>query len=177
MKSNCGRHRATPMEDGRHRLRLKPGGKQILGNSRSRWSSAPFFRRKATRARLRTYWGFIGGCCTKRCEGTGFTSASLERSFVGLPFDCPQSTCLSWISVYSQRMRGGHSSRAEARVRGGSRRAMTAIGVFLFFGAIMALLAGTTLIWQGTFLDQMWAVNAAAYKQLAPFGRTVGILF
>ena len=84
---------------------------------------------------------------------------------------------ISWISVYSQRMRGSHSSRAEADVRGECRRAMTAIGVFLFFGAIMAFLAGTTLIWQGTFLDQMWAVNAAAYKQLAPFGRTVGILF
>ena len=76
-------------------------------------------------------------------------------------------------------MRGGHSSRAEANVRGESRRAMTAIGLFLFlfFGSIMAFLAGTTLIWRGTFLDQMWALNAAAHKQLAPFGRTVGILF
>jgi hypothetical protein len=54
---------------------------------------------------------------------------------------------------------------------------LTAIGVFLFFGAIMALLAGTTLIWRGTALDQMWALNAAAYKQLMPFGRTVGVLF
>lgn len=60
-------------------------------------------------------------------------------------------------------------------MRGESRGTMTAIGVFLFFGAIMAFLAGTTLIWQGTFLDRMWTVNAAAYKQLAPFGRTVGI--
>src|SRR5260221_3205655 len=84
---------------------------------------------------------------------------------------------ISWISVYSQRMRSGHSSTVEANVRGESRRAMTAIGVFLFFGTIMAFLAGTTLIWQGTFLDQMWAATAGAYKQLAPFGRTVGILF
>ena len=29
---------------------------------------------------------------------------------------------------------------------------MTAIGVFLFFGPVMASVAGTTLIWQGTFL-------------------------
>src|SRR5258708_26785304 len=58
---------------------------------------------------------------------------------------------ISWISVYSQRMRSGHSSTVEANVRGESRRAMTAIGVFLFFGTIMAFLAGTTLIWQGTF--------------------------
>ena len=54
---------------------------------------------------------------------------------------------------------------------------MTAIGVFLFFGAIMAFLAGTTLIWQGTFLDHMWTLNAAAYEQLSPFGKTVGIPF
>jgi ABC-type branched-subunit amino acid transport system permease subunit len=54
---------------------------------------------------------------------------------------------------------------------------MTAIGVFLFFGAIMASLAGTTLIWRGTLLDHMWTLNAPAYRQLSPFGKTVGIPF
>jgi hypothetical protein len=54
---------------------------------------------------------------------------------------------------------------------------MTAIGVFLFFGAVMASLAGTTLIWPGTLLDHMWVLNAPAYKQLAPFGKTVGVPF
>jgi hypothetical protein len=54
---------------------------------------------------------------------------------------------------------------------------MTAIGVFLFFGAIMASLAGTTLIWRGTLLDHTWVLNASAYKQLAPFGKTVGVPF
>ena len=54
---------------------------------------------------------------------------------------------------------------------------MTGIGVFLVFGAIMALIAGTTLIWQGTILDHMWALNAPAYKQLSAFGKTVGIPF
>jgi hypothetical protein len=54
---------------------------------------------------------------------------------------------------------------------------MTAIGMFLFFGAIMAFLAGTTLIWQGTFLDHLWTLNTPAYKQLSPFGRTVGVPF
>ena len=39
----------------------------------------------------------------------------------------------------------------------------------------MALLAGVTLIWRGTILDRMWAINAPAYRQLAPFGKTVGI--
>jgi len=54
---------------------------------------------------------------------------------------------------------------------------MTAIGVFLFFGAIMACLAGATLIWRGTLLDHLWTLNAPAYKQLSPLGKTVGIFF
>jgi hypothetical protein len=70
-----------------------------------------------------------------------------------------------------------HPSRAEVSVRGESQRATTAIGVFLFFGAVMASLAGTTLIWRGTLLDHMWVLNAPAYKQLAPFGTTVGVPF
>jgi hypothetical protein len=51
------------------------------------------------------------------------------------------------------------------------------VGIFLFFGAAMASLAGSTLIWRGTFLDRMWILNPTAYRQLAPFGRTIGILF
>jgi len=53
----------------------------------------------------------------------------------------------------------------------------TAIGIFLFFGAIMASLAATTLLWRGTPLDRVWALNPIAYKQLAPLGSTVGVLF
>src|ERR1700690_24383 len=53
----------------------------------------------------------------------------------------------------------------------------TAIGIFLFFGAIMASVAATTLLWRGTPLDRVWTLNPAAYKQLAPLGATVGILF
>jgi hypothetical protein len=56
-----------------------------------------------------------------------------------------------------------------------SHTGITAMGIFLFFGATMASLAGVTLIWRGTILDQMWAINAPAYRQLAPFGKTVGI--
>jgi hypothetical protein len=52
-----------------------------------------------------------------------------------------------------------------------------AVGVFLFFGFVMACLAGTTLFWRGTPLDRMWALNLRAYNQLAPHGRVVGILF
>jgi hypothetical protein len=41
----------------------------------------------------------------------------------------------------------------------------------------MASLAGTTLIWRGTFLDAMWTLNASAHRQLIPFGTAAGILF
>ena len=41
----------------------------------------------------------------------------------------------------------------------------------------MAALAGTTLVWPGTSLDRIWALNARAYHQLAPFGKTICIPF
>jgi hypothetical protein len=82
-----------------------------------------------------------------------------------------------YVPVYSRPMRGVHPSSVEAPVRRDPPWAMTAIGVFLFFGAVMASLAGTTLIWPGTLLDHMWVLNAPAYKQLAPFGKTAGIPF
>ena len=53
----------------------------------------------------------------------------------------------------------------------------TAIGVFLMFGAVIAGLAGTTLLWHGTGLDRAWTLNPTAYKQLSPFGSKVAILF
>ena len=56
-------------------------------------------------------------------------------------------------------------------------RGMTALGIFLLFGAALASLAGTTLLWRGTVLDRMWAVNPRAYNQLAPYGKTIGIPF
>jgi hypothetical protein len=56
-------------------------------------------------------------------------------------------------------------------------RGTTAVGAFLFFGAIMASLAGATLTWPGTFLDRIWVLNPTAHKQLASLGRPTGILF
>ena len=56
-------------------------------------------------------------------------------------------------------------------------RGFTVIGIFLFFGAMIAGLAATTLLWRGTPLDRLWVLNPMAYKQLAPLGGAVGILF
>jgi hypothetical protein len=52
-----------------------------------------------------------------------------------------------------------------------------AIGLFLFFGAAMAGLAATTLIWHGTALDCVWMLNPSAYRQLLPLGSKIGFLF
>ncbi len=54
---------------------------------------------------------------------------------------------------------------------------ITAVGIFLFFGAVMAAFAGTTLIWRGTVLDELWALNMPAYERLAPFGAIAGPVF
>src|ERR1700680_1857235 len=70
--------------------------------------------------------------------------------------------------AYIQQMRNAIGPRP---------RGFTAIGVFLFFGAIMASLAATTLLWRGTPLDRLWVLNPMADKQLAPLGSTVGVLF
>ena len=53
----------------------------------------------------------------------------------------------------------------------------TAIGIFLFLGAVMANLAAITLLWRGTVLDRVWVLNPIAYKQLIPLGAAVGIFF
>jgi hypothetical protein len=68
------------------------------------------------------------------------------------------------------------SSEADAAARPQSR-GITAVGVFLFFGAAMAAFAGTTLLWPGTRLDRAWALNPDAYKTLRAFGRVIGIPF
>jgi hypothetical protein len=52
-----------------------------------------------------------------------------------------------------------------------------AIGIFLFFGAAMAAIAGFTLTWRGTALDRIWALNLRAHQQLAPLGSIAGISF
>ena len=58
-----------------------------------------------------------------------------------------------------------------------SPRGLTAVAVFLLFGAAMAALAGTTLVLPATILDRAWRLNPVAYAQLAPLGTPVGIAF
>ena len=60
---------------------------------------------------------------------------------------------------------------------GPKAQGFTAIGIFLFLGALMASLAAITLLWRGTALDRLWALNPSAYEQLAPRGWMVGIFF
>jgi hypothetical protein len=54
---------------------------------------------------------------------------------------------------------------------------LTAMGVFLFFGAAMATFAGITLLFPGSFLDPMWRLNPEAGEQLRQLGRGIGIAF
>jgi len=61
--------------------------------------------------------------------------------------------------------------------RKNSPSGMSAFGTFLFFGAMMAALAGTTLFWPGTDLDRIWLLNPRAYNKLAPFGKAMAIPF
>jgi hypothetical protein len=74
-------------------------------------------------------------------------------------------------------MQGRDHSDVDMVIRRDSPRGLSAVGIFLFVGATMASLAGTTLVWRGTALDRVWVLNATAYRQLAPLGRTVGIFF
>ena len=57
------------------------------------------------------------------------------------------------------------------------RFGITAFGIFLFFGATTAALAGATLIWPGTILDVAWKLNRTANGPLADFSGRVGPLF
>lgn len=91
--------------------------------------------------------------------------------------DC-LATIPSWVEqlAYIKQMWDNDRAGLDLPV-GAKMRGFTAMGVFLFIGAIMASLAATTLVWQGTALDRLWVLNPIAYKQLAPLGSTAGILF
>jgi hypothetical protein len=83
-----------------------------------------------------------------------------------------------WVAALAYIQQMGYNDRTGLDLAVGPKTPeFTALGIFLFFGAIMASLAATTLLWRGTALDRLWALNPIAYKQLAPLGGTVGILF
>jgi hypothetical protein len=84
----------------------------------------------------------------------------------------------SWIAAgaYIQQMQDDDRARVAFAV-GPKTQGFTAIGIFLFFGALMASLAAITLLWRGTALDRLWALNPNACKQLAPLGGIGGIFF
>jgi hypothetical protein len=69
-------------------------------------------------------------------------------------------------------MNGGDQTTSESKPLG-----FAAIGIFLFFGGVMAGLVATTLLLPGTPLDRAWILNPTAYKQLTPLGSKIGILF
>jgi hypothetical protein len=54
---------------------------------------------------------------------------------------------------------------------------LTAMAVFLVFGATMATLAGITLLFPGSFLDPIWRLNPEAGEQLGQLGRGIGVAF
>jgi hypothetical protein len=51
------------------------------------------------------------------------------------------------------------------------------IGIFFFFGSLMAIYAAITLAKPGTILDRAWVLNPMAYAPLAPLGRVVALPF
>jgi hypothetical protein len=84
----------------------------------------------------------------------------------------------SWVALlaYIQQMRDSDRAGLDPVV-GPKVPGFSAVGIFLFFGAVMASLAATTLLWRGTVFDRVWVLNQTAYHQLAPLGATVGIAF
>jgi len=54
---------------------------------------------------------------------------------------------------------------------------LTAMGVFLFFGASLATLAGVTLAFPGTLLDPLWKLSPEAGEGLRQLGRGIAIPF
>jgi len=52
-----------------------------------------------------------------------------------------------------------------------------AIGVFFLLGAMLTLVAAFTLLFPGTALDRIWALNPRAYREMRPLGRVIGLIF
>ena len=79
------------------------------------------------------------------------------------------------VSILWTRANQERGKKPMARETG--KFGLTAMTVFLFFGATMATLAGVTLLFPGSFLDPVWRLNPEAGEQLHQLGRGVGIAF
>src|SRR5216684_8771482 len=94
--------------------------------------------------------------------------------------DTPSETSRKFFRDFRQGFIVGDAGRKylQEMTRGTQLpRGFRAVGVFLFFGFVMASLAAITLLWRGTSLDRVWALNQRAYNELAPHGRAIGIPF
>ena len=92
-----------------------------------------------------------------------FGLSALRRSFTN-------NSIIGVALAYIQLMRDNDRTRLDLAL-GTKTPGFIGVGIFLFFGAIMASLAATTLLWRGTPLDRLWDLNPTAYNQLAPLGR------
>lgn len=51
------------------------------------------------------------------------------------------------------------------------------LGIFFFFGSVMAAYAAVTLLKPGTFLDRAWELNPAGHAGLSSMGKAAGVPF
>jgi hypothetical protein len=69
------------------------------------------------------------------------------------------------------------SGPSELTLRRNNRIAAAGFGVFWMFGAMMAALAGTTLMWQNSLLARALRSTQMPTAYLPPIGRIAGSLF
>jgi hypothetical protein len=62
-------------------------------------------------------------------------------------------------------------------LRAGAPHSMVVLIVFLFGTAILAIVAGLSLVWPGTILDTLWKLNPAAQGEFLMVGGRLAGLF
>jgi hypothetical protein len=51
------------------------------------------------------------------------------------------------------------------------------LGIFFYFGSVMAAFAAVTLLNPGTFLDAAWRLNPTGQAELSSLGKIIGVPF